>query len=80
MGDWTFMAAQRVPETPQEINEQLKETISVPEVLLMSFHAISEENLIVEYSPEMSESESGSDFANLRPVTIEGLHQLLLGQ
>jgi len=27
----------------------------------------------------MSESESGSDFANLRPVTIEGSHQLLLG-
>jgi len=27
----------------------------------------------------MSEGESGSDFANLRPVTMEGSHQLLLG-
>jgi len=34
---------------------------------------------MVEYSPERSESESGSDFANLRPVTIEGSQQLLLG-
>jgi len=36
-GGWTFMASQRVPETPQEINEWLKGTISVPELLLMSF-------------------------------------------
>jgi len=73
------MAAQRVPETPQEINQWLKGTISVPELLLMSFKENSEENLIVEYSPEMSESESGSDFANLRPSTIEDSPQLLLG-
>jgi len=64
------MAAQRVPETSQEINEWLKGTILVPELLLMSFQEISEGNLIVEYSPEMSESESGDDFSNLRPVTI----------
>jgi len=78
-GGVTFLAAQRVPETPQEINQWLKGTISVPELLLMSFQESSEENLIVEYSPEMSESESGGDFANLRPVAIEGSHQLLLG-
>jgi len=29
IGGWTFMAAPRVPETPQEINEWLKGTISV---------------------------------------------------
>jgi len=78
-GEWTFVAAQRVPETPKEIKEWLKGTISVPEQLLMSFQEISEENLIVEYSTEFSESESGSEFANLRPVTIEGSHQLFLG-
>jgi len=65
-----FMAAQLVPETPQEINEWLKGTISVPEVLLMFFPENSEEHLIVEYSPQMSESKSGSDFANMRPVNI----------
>jgi len=43
------------------------------------FKEIYEEQLIVEYSPEMSESESGTDLANLRPVTIEGSHQLWLG-
>jgi len=78
-GQWTSMAAQRVPETPQEINEWLKGTISHPELLMMSFQENSEENLIGGYSPEMSESENWTDFANLRPVTIEGSHQLLLG-
>jgi len=29
-GYWAFMAAQRVPETPKEINERVKGTISVP--------------------------------------------------
>jgi len=35
--EWTFMGAQRVPETPQEINEWLTGTTSVPELLLMPF-------------------------------------------
>jgi len=73
------MPAQRVPKTPKEINEAINGTVFVQELLLMSFKGNSEVNLIVEYSPEMKESESGSDFANLRTVTIEGSHQLLLG-
>jgi len=48
-GEWTLMAAQLVPETPQGINEWLKGAISVPELLQMSFQENSEENLIVEY-------------------------------
>jgi len=47
------MDAKRVPETPQVINEWLKETISVPELLLMSCQEDSEEKLSVEYSPEI---------------------------
>jgi len=43
------MAAQRVAETPKEINEWRKGTISVPELLLMSFQENSAENLILEY-------------------------------
>jgi len=39
-GERTFVAAQRVPETPQEINEWLKGIISIPELLLMSFKVI----------------------------------------
>jgi len=38
------MAAQRVPETPKEINKWLKETISVPELLLMSLEENSEKS------------------------------------
>jgi len=78
-GELTFLAAQQVSEIPQEINEWLKGTISVPELLLMPFLENSEGNLIVEYSPEMSGSESGSDFANLRPVSVGGSHLLSLG-
>jgi len=73
------VAAQRVSETPQEINEWLKGTISVRELLLMFLKENLKENLSVEYSPEMSESGNSSDFANLRPVNIEGSHRLLLG-
>jgi len=77
-GEWICFPAQRVLEKPQEIDEWLKGTIPIKDLLLMSFQENSEGNLIAEYSPEMSESEIGSDFANLRPVTIEGSQQLLL--
>jgi len=62
------MAAQRVPETPHEMNEWLEGTISVPELFLMPFKEIYEESLIVEYSPERCDSESGIDFCNQRPL------------
>jgi len=72
------MGAQRVLEIQQQLNEWLKGTISVPETLLMPFKENSEESLVIEYSPEPSENDSGGDFANPRPVTIEGSQQLLL--
>jgi len=77
-GEWTFLAAQPVPERPKEINEWLKGTVLVPELLLMPFKENSEESMIIEYSPETSESESTSDFAKLRTVTIEGSENFML--
>jgi len=44
----------------------------------MQFKENSEQRLIAEYHPETSESETGKDFANLRPATIEGSQKLLL--
>jgi len=55
-GGWTFVAAQRVPGTPKLINGWLKGTISVPEIFLMPFKEISEEDFIKEYSPENFET------------------------
>jgi len=71
------MAAQRVPKTPQEINEWLQGTISVSELLLVPFKGNSKESLNEEYSPETCESESEGDFPNHLPVTIEWSQQLL---
>jgi len=72
------MAAQRVPGTPKEIKEWLTGTTSVPKFLIMPSKENCQESSIVEYSPEMSESGRGSDFAYLRRATIKGSRRLLL--